>query len=745
MIELNVKFKKKLFGEEDGDFSVFSAEPATLKDARLVNANKYGSFTISGDYYIEKNEFSRTFKVSIEEDYSSSYPNSYKMIRIHYEFPTDPQEQWKYLEDSGLVSLLTFREIRKAFSHSTLILDLICDSPEKLEEVKGLGPERAAGLQQKLIENKDKAVLFGKYGKIEGVGSKLINLLYFWKPSVEDVVDSLEENPFSIIQGLGVGFVVADRFRSFYKIPMNDRNRILHGVRYYLNEHFASTGNTYEEILEVSKIIAQKLNVSYREVIDLLAEIKSNEAEQKEFAIKIIGQYITTDTLFVSELIIYKNILHMVKEKSNIVKPEKWAKIKEDYVSKMTATLSDEQGMFLDIINNERVSVLLGPGGAGKSWVIQIACDLLKKAGKTFGLFAPTARAAKVMSDYTGTNASTIHRGLMKYSLVNEIAPYDVLIVDEFSMVDSELASVIMKVMGTKTRLIIVGDDYQLQSVGPGNVLLDLVQNLNVPTVRLTKIFRQASEHGLLDYAQALRDGTFNLPSGVPVIEDNNIVFINETDDARKQEIALKLYKESLDALDNNYEDIMLLTPSNKGPSGRRNMNKKIQDIVNKSDGKNEVILGAAGGEDKKRCYRKNDYITITSNQYGMLTDTNKEIDIINGDLGYITRVNPEGITFQIEKESYTIEKSSISGLIDHSWAITIHKSQGGQASHVVIVVPENASFMLNSNMIYTAITRTKVKCYVIGNLEALNKAGKRQANLTRKTLIQLQSSFDRR
>lgn len=739
MIELKVKFKRKLFGNPDGDYSIFSAEPASMEDLRLVNENRYGSISISGDYFIAEEEMDRTYKVTIQEDYTSKYPNSYKLIRLHYEFPTDHKEQWDYLKDSGLMPLRTFLELKKHFSSKDKILDIITEEPERLEEIKGIGEERSRKYQRQLIENKDKAVLFGKYGEIEGVGSKLINKLYFWKPDVEEVLELMEKDPFSIVVDLEVGFVTADRFREFYGLPLNDRNRILHGVKYYLNEYFSSTGNTYEDILEVGKMIAQKLNVSYKEVILLLSEIKDDEISLNKYSLKIFGRNVTTKSLFTAELNIYKRSMEMIQENVKITSTEKWKKNKDMYLANLDAKLSDEQDLFLESINDHRISVLLGPGGAGKSWVINIASKLIEAAGKTFGLFAPTARAAKVMSEYVGVEAKTIHRGLMPFVKSGEIAPYDFLIVDEFSMVDSELGSTIIEAMGAKTRLIIVGDDYQLQSVGPGNVLLDLVQSVGVNTVRLTKIFRQADANGLLDYAQALREGNFKLPVGIPKLEDNNIVFIHETDDTRKQEIGLKLYKDALAKVDGDYEDIMLLTPSNKGPSGRKNMNKQIQDIVNPSDGKNEAVIGANAGPEQKRSYRKDDYITVTSNQYEMTTDTNKTTSIINGDLGRITRANKDNVTFKINRDSYTIEKSAISGLLDHAWAITIHKSQGGQASEVIIVIPENSNFMLNANMIYTAITRTKTKCYVIGNFAELNKAGKRQANLSRKTMIQLQ------
>lgn len=744
MIELSVRFVKRLYGTPDGDFSIFAAEVVNLEDAKKIKENKYGNFTISGNYSLNDDEIGSVFTVTIEEDYNARYPNSYKLIKLHYDFPKTAEAQWEYLENSKIIPLRTLIQIKRTFKRSDKILDIIIDNPKELEKVKGIGEERANYYHSKLLENKERAVLFAEYGDIEGVNSNLINKLLNWKPKVQDVIDTIKKDPFKLIESLDVGFVIADRFREFYGFPIDDNNRILHGVSYYLNQEFQNTGNTYENILTASKKIAPKLTVSYRKIIMLLAEIQNDEEKLAKYKLKIFGKNITTLPLYRAELTIFKKITDMIKEKQPMIDKEVWAKNKKEYLSNLPQKLSKEQDEFLDAINDERVTVLLGPGGSGKSWVINIACNLIKKAGKTYGLFAPTARAAHVMSDYVGTEAMTIHRGLMQYALAQEVVPYDVIIVDEFSMVDSELASIVLRSMGTKTRLIIVGDDYQLQSVGPGNVLFDIVEYLNVPTTRLTKIFRQDEGSGILDYAQALREGSFKLPQGVPRVEENDIVFIHETDDDRKQEIAMKLYSDALSKVNNDVENIMLLSPINKGSAGRRILNKRVQEIVNPGDGKNEIVFGAnLRDEDEKRYFRKGDYITVTSNQYEMISDTDEITQIINGDLGEVTRATPKNLTFQIDRHSYTIDKSAINDLIDHAWAITIHKSQGGQADEVIIVLPENSYFMLNSNMIYTAITRARKKCYLIGNFKEINKAAKRQANYSRKTMIQLQREIE--
>lgn len=741
MIEVSVRFTRRLFGKEDGDFSIFAAEPADSESSKKVSVDdRYGNFSISGDFSLTDEEIGMIYTVTITEDYKSSHKNSYKLVKIHYDFPKTAKAQWTYLENSNILPLMTFLSVKQTFKKDDKILDIIIDNPKLLSTVKGIGEERARHYHEKLLENKEKALLFAEYGDIEGVSSNLINKLLVMKPRVEETIKLIEKDPFILISGAEVGFVVADRFREHYKFPMNDRNRILHGVSYYLDQGFKSSGNTYEEILLASRDVAGKLLVPYKEVVHLLAEIQNKEDDLAKYRLKIFGRNITTASLFQAELIVYTQMSRMIKENKLIASKNSWSKNKEDYLGKLTQSLSPEQDEFLNTINEKRVSVLLGPGGSGKSWVINIACDLIKKSGKTYGLFAPTARAAHVMSDYVGTEAMTIHRGLMGYVMAGEVAPFDVLIVDEFSMVDSELASIVLQAMGENTRLIIVGDDFQLQSVGPGNILFDLVEYIKVPTTKLSKIFRQGEGSKLLDYAQDLRDGNFRLPVGMPKVEENDITFIHETNDTKKQEIAMKLYSDALKRVNNKYEDLMLLSPINNGPSGRRKLNKKVQDIVNPGENPNDVVFNAnSKDEDAKRYFKSGDYVTVKSNQYDIINDVGEETQLINGDLGSVTRTGTGNLTFKVNKDAYTIDKSDITELIDHAWAITIHKSQGGQASEVVIVLPENSYFMLNANMIYTAMTRARIKCYFIGNFKEINQAAKRQANYTRKTIIQLQ------
>lgn len=741
-IEIKVLFTKRLYGTPDGDFSVFAAVPATNKDKKKVELNRYGNFTISGDYALDDSELGKPFTATIQEDHSSKYQNSYKLLQLHYEFPETAIEQWQYLENSDVVSYRILMNLMETFSHKDKIIDIILYETDKLTKVKGISETRANVYRERLLNDKGKALISTKYGNIEGVGPLLIKKILNWKPNVEDALKLIEDDPFVLLEIEGVGFLTADKIRDYHGYSLYDLNRILHGVKHYITDQFQNTGNTYEDIEIATLYAAEKLQVTPKAIVDALAKVHKDEKLMKKFKLKLIGRNITTLDLHEAESVIYKELGEASKISTPLINEEKWAKAKDEYLSKMTIKVSEEQEKFLDTINKEKVTVLLGPGGAGKSWLTKIAVDLFHSFDKTVGLFAPTARAAHVMQEYVGREASTIHRGLMKYAMVGEAAPYDVIIVDEFSMVDSELAAIVIKALRRNARLIIIGDAFQLPSVGPGNVLHDLTHYMDVTTVELTQIFRQKEGSGILDYADDLRRNSFHLAPGAGRMNNNDIVFINESDPERQREIAMNHYKQEITEYNS---DVMLLSPVNRGEAGRGRLNRLVQDIVNPSSKGSEIVFGQQNEEEDRTYYRAGDYITVKSNHYDMETDFSEIKSIINGDLGHIVSVAGNKLTFTIDDDRYTIDKSEIREMIDHAWAITIHRAQGGQADVVIIVLPSNSYGMMNANMLYTAITRAKKKCYVIGDFNKMNQSAKKRANFHRKTLISLQSKVNER
>lgn len=738
-MEVKVRFTKKVFGNDEG-FSIYGAIPHE-SDKNKVKKNKYGNITISGDFSIPETEVgSKYFTATVEEDITSKYDGSYKLIKIAFDFPDSAKDQWSLLEDGGLISMLQANMIRQKFKSSDKILAIIVDNPAALTKVNGIGIKSAEKIKERILKEKSRALIYKEFGSIEGFGPRAIIEVEKMNPSVEESIRNIKADPFILLDIKGIGFAVADRIRFAEGIPVNDRNRCLHGVKHFITDKFKSTGDTYADLnTEVFKL-AEALGVNSGDLITHIKNEMAATVPDEKFKLKFFKHYISTQELYNAEQTIYRAVKVSKEDSLPITTKEKWSKAKMAALEKKGFEVAPEQSDFLDAINDSAFLVLLGPGGSGKSWVTKLGVDLLLEQGLKVGLYAPTAQAARVMKDYIGLPSSTIHRGLLPYIFNNDPGgcPDDVLIVDEASMVDSVLMETILVAKKPGARIILIGDSFQLPSVSPGNVLYDLVNNLKVTTVEFTKVYRQEEGSSVLEYAQDLRDGNFYIDPNEQIIDKGDIVFVNETDKERIKEDILTRYYSAI----RNYgeEGVMLLTPVNKTEIGRISFNKAIQEKVNKmTPAKSEVIFGQSSPNESDRVYyREGDYITITKNNYNIETVDKESSMLVNGDIGQISHINrDESVNVLIEGKEYTFKKTDVRQNIDHRWAITIHKSQGGQAEEVYIVIPKN-SWGISANMLYTAITRMKQKCYLFGDFNSINRAAKRYENYKRHTILSL-------
>lgn len=747
MIKLKVTFTKRIFANSDG-FSIYGATP-TPDYKNVIELSNYGNVTVSGDFTIDDKEMNnKVFTITIDEDLKARYPHSYKMVKIHYEFPDDAKEQWTFLLDSDLVTPMQYMNLHDKFKEDTKILTIIMEENDRIADAKGFGPKSAKKLQEKVRTDKYKALIYANFGAIDGIGPGLIKQIANWKPDVEDSIAAIKANPFELLGMKDIGFITVDAIRKGMGIPQDDKNRVLHGLKYFLTEKFQGTGNTYMNLNTELNEFADKLGVYKSTLVQHIKAEMNADGAGSLYGLKFFNQYATTTELFVAENIVYKKTRMLMEEKSNIKPLKSWKSTIDVIQQSNPLKLSDQQSEFLKLVNEEKILLLLGPGGSGKSWVTKIAHTALRKSGQKVGLYAPTARAAKVMTNYVDTQASTIARGLMKFAdFQNDEGvlidfggdcPDDVLIIDEASMIDSELMATIYKAMRPEARIIIIGDMFQLPSVGPGNIFFDLIHSLKVPAVEFTNIYRQSEDSGIINVSTSLREGTFKIDEYANKIDMGEMMFFNERDDSVIKNMGLTLYSKLLK--ETTQEEIMFLSPTNKGASGRKNLNKEIQKMVNGDESKGQLTFGqVTEEEDFSTIYRKDDYITVTKNLYEVEDDYEEEGFLINGDIGTISAASAEKVTIEVNDQPFTFEKGDVIGMLEHMWSTTIHKAQGGQADYVVLVLPERSGF-LSANMLYTAFTRAKKKCYVIGNLALLNRASKVYANFNRKTMINMQT-----
>ena len=404
--------------------------------------------------------------------------------------------------------------------------------------------------------------------------------------------------------------------------------------------------------------------------------------------------------------------------------------------------LTENQCKTSQYMCENNIVLLVGYGGSGKSSSTQAFVNMLNAYNKRHLLLAPTGRAAKVLSGFTNENAMTIHRGLMYmppadwgFNEENKL-PYDVVIVDEFSMVDIFLFRKLLEAIDfEKTKLLLIGDDAQIPSVGAGNELYDLLKCEDIPTITLDKVFRYG-KGGLSTVATDTRTGTEYLDktkTGMQVFgEDQSYIFMPILQD-KLVGYTVKLYQTLL-SKGYSVDDIAVLSCYNVGDYGTVALNKKIQNAVN-SNPKAKITFGDTE-------FRLNDIVMNYANDYKAIIYNEEYIDdknttfIANGESGRVVKILKDAMVVDYDGTFIYIPKSSMKN-IRLAYAISTHKSQGGQFKVVVLITPKAHTFMLNSNLLYVGESRAKEKCYHLGEIRTVNNALKKKENFDRKTMLQ--------
>lgn len=737
-IKMKIRFKR----------TVFSASNVTIAGADVIESseeyelNKYGNITVIGDYEIEN--YKKIYEVTVVEDTSSKYPASYKLIRIHHGVPTDAIGQWRYLEGAGILSKMQIMAIRKNLGADVKVLDLIVSNHPGIM-VKGVGPKTVKRAQLKILSEMEKGAFYAKFSSIPGISDGMISKIIAIGPDTEKTIREIEENPFMLLDIDGFGFQTADLFREAVGIPIDDPKRCMYGVRHYLSAHMDSTGDTYAVLSKISSYLAQKLKVGEVQIIKYIESHTLND-----FGLATFSGCLTTIEMLKAETYSYKEINSRVKDSTPMINEDKYQMLVDNYIQENNLELSQGQLDFLIGINTSKVSLMVGSGGTGKSWVTKIATDILSSQGLDVGLYAPTAKAAKVISNYTSREAQTIHRGMMSLNKVtgkNSIVSvsHDIVFVDETSMVDAMLLETILASTEDKgSRIVFIGDDFQLPSVGPGNVLYDLQSYMDIPKVKLTRTFRQESGSGIIEVCDNIRGRSLKLDtSQSEILFGDDARFTNTSDAEDILNNIMIDFKKNIHQM----EKTMVLTPVNKGASGRVTINKSIQKNVNPQRiNRAEIVFKKNLEESEREYYRVGDRITISKNIYNAFKRSNnpEATILVNGDEGEIVACysdrGEEFIEVLINGFDYEFSKGEIMEYVDLSYSLTIHKSQGSQAEEVIIAIPSSAAWQLNANMVYTAVSRASKNVHVIGDFKTINRALKKFDNFNRQTLIKFMS-----
>ena len=606
---------------------------------------------------------------------------------------------------------------------------IIEEEPERLVEVKGIGEQKAREIAAQVEEKKDmrKAMIYlQKYGISISLSAKIYE--YYG----QRVYSVLEENPYQIADRIpGVGFRTADDVARRMGICVDSNYRIQSGIVYALLQA-TSEGHIYlperELVYRTKEILGIELQDISQHLLELSMAKKIIVKEKNEEKRVYASQYYYTEL----------NTASMLKD------------LNIDYEVSITAIeqrifeIEKQSGMQLDdkqrqaVIEAARhgILILTGGPGTGKTTTINTMIQFFERDGMDIYLAAPTGRAAKRMTEATGYEAKTIHRMLELSNILgeedhrmhygrNEENPLeaDVIIVDEMSMVDLPLMCVLLRAILVGTRVIFVGDQDQLPSVGAGSVLKDLIDSNCFPVVKLTKIFRQAGESDIVVNAHKINRGE-------TLILDNksrDFFFLKRQDADTIIRVILTLIQSKLPKyVDADPLDIQVLTPTRKGLLGVERLNTILQQYMNPPH------AGKAEKEYRDKIFRVGDKVMQIRNNYqleweistkqGLVIDAG--MGVFNGDIGKIIDINTYTQTIQVEFEEKKKVNYSYELLeeLELAYAVTVHKSQGSEYPAVVIPLLQGPRQLYYRNLIYTAVTRAKKCVTIVGDDEILQE-----------------------
>lgn len=721
---------KELFRDDDSGFKIYSADVKSSEED--IEMNNYGNISIKGDNLPDFN-LGAVYDLELEWNASDKYKGSYNMVKSYFVKPQTAKEQWKYL--SMIVTEIQYSSISRTYEeNSDKIIDIINDGEFEFSKVDGYGKASYDILKEKVSSNMEISEALAYFSEYD-IGYNTIKRLVDKYGSAEKTIQVIEENPYSVIEKDGFGFIQADDLAMKLGVKEDAVERIQACLIFVLDD-IANNGDIWIDRKKLYNKMKKLLKIRKNKIDDVIdSDMKEVFVYQERYA----TYWNAKDEMDLSFMIADK----VLNEKSVLSKvdynPEKFI---EKFESKNGMSLSEEQRSFLYKMQETNLLFLIGNGGTGKSILQKVVIDIAEGYGLTYALLAPTGKASRVLKNYTGREAYTIHKrigyGLPKDMQDEVVVGEDIVLVDEASMADINIARRLMSVVKKGSMVVFIGDDAQIPSVGEGNFLFDSINFEEMPVVKLTKVFRQ-KESGMLDSITKTRQGVafLNNKSTRRQRRGNNFEFRH----MMKERIVRNILESYRKMIDGGYdiEDIAVLTPTNIGEVGAIQINKALQEEVNPNTGtyrKNEYTFGSKGNE---RTIRVGDFVMNTENMYDAKVENKAEIvDVFNGESGIVISVleNSKEIIVDFQGDHVVYSFSEATQKLTHAWAITIHKSQGSQFKVVLAVVDASATYQINANLLYTAMSRAEEYLGVFGQAVTFNRALNKFASHDRNSFL---------
>ncbi len=617
------------------------------------------------------------------------------------------------------------------------VLEVIDKMPHRLKEIDGIGPKRVEKIVAAWQDQKEISHIM-VFLQEKGISPAYATKIY--KRYRAESISVILENPYRLAQDIwGIGFKIADQIAQNLGIAKDSSKRITAGILHTISTA-TSSGHLYVELQKLKEQTTAILELDYNDNIANTIKLALHDLYNSD-KIKLISHedkhFVTLTPFYFSEQGVAGKLKKLMKFPAqytfDINKIYKKLRIQ---TNKDVVALNEDQQKGIVTCLQNKTTVITGGPGTGKTTLIKKLIEMLDQHKITYRLAAPTGRAAKRITEGTGKPATTIHR-LLEFDVStmgfvrNEqnTLPLNFLIIDEASMIDIFLANSVLKALPSHAHVVFIGDVDQLPSVGPGNFLNDIIASDKVPSVRLTKIFRQAQDSLIILNAHRINTGEF--PTSYQPDTRQDFIFIKEED---PQQVTLHLeniYTKTLLKHGINPHDSIVLVPMHRGVVGTQKLNHDLQQMLNPNAQKTSLENDA----DKHisyagTIYNIGDRVMQIRNNYDRL--------VFNGDIGILESIDHTEKTFNVLYEERIVEYdfSDLNELV-LAYAISIHKSQGSEYAAVIIPIFMQHFTLLQRNLIYTAITRAKKLCIFIGQPKAIAMGIKNNKSVKRLTFLQ--------
>ena len=731
-----VKFKGRIIRDIyiSEDFKSYAVD-VSKEDYPFINFTKYGNCSINGNIH--------SLTVGEEYDFTcieqnNQYGYSYKVINIRKDKPRTEEDVYQFLRE-----FLTLNQASELYRYYPNIIDLVlnnqCDKVD-LSKLHGIGEFTFGKIKQKILDNYMLFDIVAEYGGILNIS--VIKKLYDKYPSIEKIRSEMKKRPYSCLTNIsGIGFKKADQILLDmeknkvveFETDLKTSEQRCYAACIYLLQDNELNGNTCIDLVELRNQVMKLVPACANHFVDAL-KYDTIFYDKNKMKVALTNTYET-------ELYIAEQIKDRLKIKNT------WDFNIDKYTSINGTPLSDEQIEFLSTIIKNQLVVLSAPGGTGKSFSTKAVINMFEDNKITYKLCSPTGKASKKLSEYTERPASTIHRllcyknGKFMHDEQNPIIA-DAIIVDEVGMTDIKLFASLLKAIPKNTKIILIGDHAQLNSVGAGCLLRDLIECKYIPQVHYTHVYRLGEGGALTACTYVRQNKTFLTENKLTQLgTDKSYSFIPVSKEKMNNAI-LQLYKKLLNTWER--KDITVISSYNVGDNGCDALNKILQPIANplsikqdtpnvkvKQDKSDVTFYVGDSVIQNVNNYSAELYVEEKEEPWDIDNKENEKEFIPNGTQGTIVKIEDNNIIIDFDGVLVKYKYNDMSS-VRHSFALSVHKLQGSQNKVIIFCCPSSHIYMLNNNLIYTALSRAEKVVYHLSDIKTIKIAMNKSDNKKR-------------